>query len=47
MPIHTIIGITNLQPRTIDDLLTIPGIGDKTASEYGPDLLELVAAARS
>ena len=43
MPIHTIIGITNLQPRTIDELLTIPGIGDKTASEYGPDLLELVA----
>ncbi|MCR5779976.1 MAG: AAA family ATPase [Bacteroidaceae bacterium] len=43
MPVHTIIGITNLQPRTLEDLLTIPGIGEKTASEYGAELLEMVA----
>ena len=43
MPIHTIIGITNLQPRTPDELLTIPGIGKKTVQDYGADLLELVA----
>ncbi len=43
MPIHTIIGITNMQPRTFDELLTIPGIGDKTAKDYGADILELVA----
>lgn len=45
MGIRTIIGIANMQPRTIDELLTIPGIGSKTAAEYGPDLLELVATS--
>ena len=44
MSLKTIIGIANMQPRTIDELMSIPGIGDKTASEHGPDLLEIVAA---
>ena len=43
MAIHTIIGIANLQPRTPDELLTIPGIGKKTVQDYGADLLEIVA----
>ncbi len=43
MSIKTIIGITNTQPRTTDELLAIPGIGNKTAREYGADLLEIVA----
>ena len=46
MGIRTIIGITNLQPSTPDELLTIPGIGPKTASDFGPDILEIVAANR-
>ena len=46
MGIRTIIGITNLAPRNIDELLTIPGIGNKTATEHGPDLLEIVANTR-
>lgn len=47
LPIHTIIGITNQQPLTLDELLMIPGIGDKIASEYGAELLEIVATARA
>ncbi len=43
MPLHTIIGISNMQPRTPDELLSIPGIGKKTVQDYGADLLELVA----
>ena len=42
MGIKTIIGITNLLPQTPEDLLAIPGIGKKTLSDYGADLLELV-----
>ncbi|MBQ9286681.1 MAG: AAA family ATPase [Bacteroidaceae bacterium] len=43
MPISTIIGITNMQPHTPDELLSIPGIGKKTLTDYGAELLELVA----
>lgn len=43
MSISAVIGISNLQPRTPDELLSIPGIGKKTLQEYGADLLELVA----
>ena len=43
MNLKTIIGITNMQPRTPEELLAIPGIGNKTASEHGADLLEIVA----
>ncbi len=43
MAVQTIIGIANLQPRTPDELLTIPGIGKKTVQDYGADLLEIVA----
>lgn len=46
MPVHTIIGITNLMPATNEELLSIPGIGAKTITEYGPDLLELVSKHR-
>jgi len=42
MPIRTIIGIANTQPRTKDELLAIPGIGDKTVQDYGAELLEIV-----
>ena len=42
MPIRTVIGIANTQPLTKEDLLAIPGIGDKTVQEYGAELLELV-----
>ncbi len=44
MPINTVIGITNLMPRTTDELLSVPGIGKKTLQDYGADLLELVAS---
>jgi hypothetical protein len=46
MSIRTVIGITNLQPRTTEELLSIPGIGPKTANDFGPDILEIVAAYR-
>lgn len=46
MALKTVIGITNLQPKTLDELITVPGVGDKTAAEYGPDLLEIVATHR-
>lgn len=46
MSIRTVIGITNLQPRTTEELLSIPGIGPKTANDFGPDILEIVAANR-
>ncbi|MCR4993955.1 MAG: AAA family ATPase [Bacteroidales bacterium] len=42
MPVRTVIGIANLCPCTLEDLLTIPGIGPKTANDYGPELLEIV-----
>ncbi len=45
MSIRTVIGITNVQPRTLEDLLAIPGVGTKTASDFGPDILELVASS--
>lgn len=47
MNIRAVIGIVNLEPRTPEELLSIPGIGPKTVSEFGPDLLEIVAASRS
>ena len=42
MPIRTIIGIANTQPLTKEDLLAIPGIGEKTVQDYGAELLEIV-----
>ncbi len=42
MPLRTVIALTNAAPTNIDDLLDIPGIGSKTASEYGADLLALI-----
>ena len=42
MPIRTIIGIANTRPLTKEDLLAIPGIGDKTIQDYGAELLEIV-----
>ncbi len=42
MPIRTIIGIANTRPLTMEDLLAIPGIGDKTIQDYGAELLEIV-----
>ena len=42
MPLRTVIAITNTAPADLDELLDIPGIGPKTASEYGADLLALV-----
>ena len=46
MPLRTVIALTNAQPATPEDLLAVPGIGDKIASEHGPDLLEIVASHR-
>ena len=42
MPLRTVIAITNTAPADLDELLDIPGVGPKTASEYGADLLALV-----
>ena len=47
MNIRTVIGITNMQPRTLEELLSVPGVGPKTAADFGPDLLELVTASQS
>lgn len=44
MPLKTIIGIANLQPRNSEELLAIPGIGPTMAQEYGSELLALVVA---
>ena len=46
MPIRTVIALTNAQPDTPEALLAVPGIGDKTAADHGPDLLEIVARHR-
>ena len=46
MPIRTVIALTNLQPDSPEALLAVPGIGDKTATDHGPDLLEIVARYR-
>ena len=46
MPIRTVIALTNAQPDTPEALLSVPGIGDKTAADHGPDLLEIVARHR-
>ena len=46
MPIRTVIALTNAQPDTPEALLAVPGIGDKTATDHGPDLLEIVARHR-
>ena len=40
--LKALIGIANAQPTHLDELLDIPGIGPKTASEYGAELLALV-----
>lgn len=44
MPLKTVIGITNAQPRTPEELLTIQGIGKKKLQEFGADLLEIIAS---
>ena len=45
MPIRTVIGITNLAPRTLEALMSVPGVGKKTVAAYGPDLLEIVQSS--
>lgn len=46
MPIRTIIALANEQPQTPEDLRDIPGIGAKTMTDHGPDLLEIIARHR-
>ena len=46
MPLRTIIALTNEQPQTPEALLAIPGIGEKTMRDHGPDLLEIIARHR-
>ena len=46
MPIRTIIALANEQPQTPEDLRDIPGIGAKTMTDHGPDLLEIIAQYR-
>ena len=44
MAMKAVIGLSNLAPRTPEELASIPGIGPKTIEAHGADLLELVAA---
>ena len=46
MSMKAIIGLTNLAPTTPEQLLSIPGIGPKTAADHGPDLLETIRKHR-
>ncbi|MCR5181196.1 MAG: AAA family ATPase [Bacteroidaceae bacterium] len=46
MPLRTVIALTNSQPSTPDALLSVPGIGQKIASDHGADLLEIIATHR-
>ena len=41
----TLAGIAAAQPRSLDDLSAIAGIGAKQLERYGPALLELLASA--
>ncbi|RCX17420.1 HRDC domain-containing protein [Fontibacillus phaseoli] len=36
--------ISVFRPRTVEELLQLPGLGESKATEYGPDLLEMVQA---
>jgi ATP-dependent DNA helicase RecQ len=38
----TLVGIAAAQPRSVDDLSMIAGIGAKKLERYGPALLELL-----
>ena len=40
--LKALLAIAESAPTDIDELLTLPGIGPKTASEYGADLLAIV-----
>jgi len=42
MPNLAMLGVANLQPRTEKDLLRVPGIGKKTISAFGAEILEIV-----
>ena len=42
LSLKALLAIAESAPTDIDELLTLPGIGPKTASEYGADLLALV-----
>lgn len=42
MPNLAMLGVTNLQPRNEKELLAVPGIGKKTLSAFGDEILELV-----
>lgn len=39
----TIEALASLRPRTIDELLAVPGLGPVKANRYGPSLISLVA----
>ena len=43
LSLKAVIGIANLQPRNLDELLTVPGIGKSIVSEYGSQLLNIIA----
>lgn len=42
MPNIAMLGVANLQPRTEKELLAVPGIGKKTLSAFGAEILDLV-----
>jgi len=46
MALRTVIALTNAQPSTHEQLLSVPGIGEKTVTDHGSDLLELIATHR-
>ena len=43
LQLKAVIGIANLQPRNLDELQSVPGIGASIAHEYGSELLSIVA----
>ena len=44
LQLKAVIGITNLQPKNLDELMSVPGVGAIIVKEYGTQLLNLVAA---
>ena len=40
----TLEGIVTARPRTIDQLRSVPGIGDKKLERYGDALIQIVCA---
>ena len=39
----TLMNIARLQPTTVEELRTVPGIGDQKAAKYGQAVLNLIS----